>query len=261
MEDFGFTDSSSSPFKGVLEEPAGPAAIVARVIAANRETAAITNEEVPATELVRRFNGGDETAFLEMMRRYQDKIFNISLRVLKNRADAEEITQDTFIRAHRGLAKFRGDSSLLTWLHRIAMNLARNRYWYYFRRKQGATLSLDYAFGENAESKFSDLFASEAPDPGRESVTSEFVALVAQCMKKLEPVHLKPLAMRYTLNSSYEEIAEILGLNVGTVKSRISRARANLRGLLAEACPEFDSTSSPSSWLELAAPHGSIASA
>src|SRR5579883_1178027 len=93
------------------------------------------------TELVRRFVGGDETAFVEIMRRYQAKIFAVAHSLLHNHADAEEITQDTFIRAHRNLPRFRGDSSLATWLHRIAVNLARNRYWYFFRRKRHATLS------------------------------------------------------------------------------------------------------------------------
>src|SRR5215217_2635693 len=73
-------------------------------------------------ELVRRFNSGDDSAFIEIMERYQRKIFTIVLGLLRNRADAEEITQDTFIRAHRGLGRFRGDSSLATWLHRIAVN-------------------------------------------------------------------------------------------------------------------------------------------
>jgi RNA polymerase sigma-70 factor (ECF subfamily) len=259
MEDFEFTGVNPSHFKGFLDDASSHAAIAPQAVSVQDPATFPADHEVPATELVRRFNGGDESAFLEMMRRYQDKIFNLSLRILKNRADAEEITQDTFIRAHRGLAKFRGDSSLITWLHRIAMNLARNRYWYYFRRKRQATLSLDYTFGENADSKFSDLFASEAPDPGREAVTSEFVSLVGQCMKKLDPVHLKPLTMRYALNSSYEEIAEALGLNVGTVKSRLSRAREHLREHLAQACPEFASNAAPSSWLESAVSGGSIA--
>src|SRR5438105_3726280 len=96
-------------------------------------------------ELVRRFNAGDEDAFVEIMTRYREKIFSVALALLRNRADAEEIAQDTFIRAHRGLARFRGDSSLATWLHRIAVNLARNRYWYFFRRRRHATLSLDCA--------------------------------------------------------------------------------------------------------------------
>ncbi|HZP61121.1 MAG TPA: sigma factor, partial [Opitutaceae bacterium] len=70
--------------------------------------------------LVKRFNEGDESAFVEMMQRYRGKIYGLTLSMLRNAADAEEITQDTFIRAHRGLANFRGDSSLSTWLYRIA---------------------------------------------------------------------------------------------------------------------------------------------
>ena len=78
-------------------------------------------------KLVRRFHAGDESAFLEIMTRHREKIFGLTLSLLRNRGDAEEITQDTFIRAHRGLANFRGDSSLATWLNRIAVNLARTR--------------------------------------------------------------------------------------------------------------------------------------
>jgi len=98
--------------------------------------AASKSEAALDAELVRRFNAGDDAAFIEIMNRYQRKIFTIVLGLLRNRADAEEITQDTFIRAHRGLSRFRGDSSLATWLHRIAVNLARNRYWYFFRRRR-----------------------------------------------------------------------------------------------------------------------------
>src|SRR5450759_2102090 len=97
--------------------------------------------------LVRRFAEGDEVAFVEIMERYRGKIFNVTLGLLRNHADAEEITQDTFIRAHRGLANFRGDSSFATWLYRIAVNLSRNRYWYFFRRRRQESLSLDCALG------------------------------------------------------------------------------------------------------------------
>src|ERR1700677_3557304 len=76
-------------------------------------------------KLVNRFNSGDEDAFVEIMARYRSKVSAIAFSHLRNHADAEEITQDTFIRAHRGLARFRGDSSLATWLHRIAFNLDR----------------------------------------------------------------------------------------------------------------------------------------
>ena len=216
-------------------------------------------EAVIDAELVRRFRAGDESAFVEIMTRYQEKIFTIVLALLRNRADAEEIAQDTFIRAHRGLVNFRGDSSLATWLHRIAVNLARNRYWYFFRRRRHATLSLDCALTDESDATFADLIATDAPDPARESVTNEFAALVAACMEKLDARHREILTLRNILHQSYDEIAAALGINVGTVKSRIARARENLRAQLAVACPEFAPESGPSDWFETSRPIGRLA--
>lgn len=190
-------------------------------------------------ELVRRFNSGDDTAFLTIMKRYQAKIFATVVNLLHNHADTEEIVQDTFLRAHRGLAKFRGDSSLATWLYRIAVNLARNRYWYFFRRRRQDSLSLDHALGEDNNASFADLVASTAQDPAQEAAHREFSQLVATCMEQLDRGHREILTMRNARNLSYDEIARTLGINVGTVKSRIARARENLRELLADACPEF----------------------
>ena len=200
--------------------------------------------------LVARFNAGDESAFLEIMTRYREKIFGITFSLLRNRSDAEELTQDTFIRAHRGLARFRGDSSLATWLNRIAVNLARNRYWYFFRRRRHATLSLDCPLGDESDATFTDLVASEAPDPARSATSDEFSNLVAVCMEQLDPRHREILTLRNLLHRPYDEIAATLGINVGTVKSRIARARENLRALLAEACPEFAPAAEPSAWFE-----------
>jgi RNA polymerase sigma-70 factor (ECF subfamily) len=198
--------------------------------------------------LVARFNGGDESAFIEIMERYRAKIFTVSLSLLRNHADAEEITQDTFIRAHRGLGNFRGDSSLATWLYRIAVNLARNRYWYFFRRRRQDSLSLDYALADDSDATFADLVADRAQDPAQETVVTEFSTLVDDCMGRLDARHREILTLRNVLNRSYEEIATALGINVGTVKSRIARARENLRTLLAETCPEFTPDAAPSEW-------------
>ncbi len=189
--------------------------------------------------LVHRFNEGDESAFVEIMSRYRNKIFSIAFGLLRNRADAEEITQDTFIRAHRGLGRFRGDSSLVTWLHRIAVNLARNRYWYFFRRRRSVSLSLDHAIGENADGTFADLIAADSADPAQENVREEFATMISACMDKLDEKQREILTMRTVQNLPYEEIAQSLRLRTGTVKSRIARARENLRNLLAEMCPEF----------------------
>lgn len=195
--------------------------------------------------LVRRFNQGDEQAFLQIMERYQPKIFTTVLGLLHNRADAEEITQDTFIRAHRGLGRFRGDSSLATWLYRIAVNLARNRYWYFFRRRRQDSLSLDHTLADDNDGTFADLVASEAHDPAQETATEEFSELIADSMARLDRSHREILTMRNVLNLSYDEIAQTLRINVGTVKSRIARAREKLRHIMAEACPEFAPDASP----------------
>ncbi len=218
-------------------------------------------EAIEDTDLVHRFNSGDESAFVEIMDRHKTRIYAAAMSLLRNRADAEEITQDTFIRAHRGLQKFRGDSSVATWLHRIAINLARNRYWYFFRRRRHSTLSLDATLGESGESTFSDLLSAADPDPSQETSRNEFVGTVESCMEKLHPSHRRILTMRSVLDQSYEEIAAALGINVGTVKSRIARARERLRMGLEEECPEFARNSEPSQWFEPPRGAGQVAAA
>jgi RNA polymerase sigma-70 factor (ECF subfamily) len=218
-------------------------------------------EAIQDADLVRRFNGGDESAFGEIMSRHKSKIFAAAMNLLHNHADAEEITQDTFVRAHRGFSRFRGDSSVATWLHRIAVNLARNRYWYFFRRRRHATLSLDSAVGGEGDGVFSDLMSAADPDPSQESSRAEFVDAVETCMARLEPSHRSILTMRTVLDQSYEEIASALGINVGTVKSRIARARERLRNCLAEECPEFARDSEPADWFEPARGGGQISAA
>ena len=199
---------------------------------------------------VQRFLGGDTDAFAEIMSVHRGTIHTLALSFLKNHADAEEITQDTFIRAHRGLREFRGDSSLATWLHRIALNLARNRYWYFHRRRRHVSVSLDAAFSETNTASFADLVSTDAPDPTRVAVTEEFARLVNECMARLGERPRRILNLRNTLNRSYIEIARETGISVGTVKSRIARARVNLRRLLAEACPEFGEGTRPMARLE-----------
>jgi RNA polymerase sigma-70 factor, ECF subfamily len=190
-------------------------------------------------ELIARFKQGDEGAFAQIVARYRDKIQAIAGRLLRNQADAEEIAQDTFIRAHRGLDAFRGECSLSTWLCRIAFNLSRNRYWYFFRRGRHLTMSMDLPLGDDTNATISDLVAAHDADPAQQATVDEFLITVAACMDKLHPGHREILTLRNLLHHSYEEIARALGTNEGTVKSRIARARNSLRGLMAEACPEF----------------------
>jgi len=202
--------------------------------------------------LVIRFNTGDESAFVEIMSRYHNRLFSLAHNLLRNAADAEEIVQDAFIRAHRALANFRGDSSLATWLYRIALNLSRNRYWYFFRRRRQDSLSLDHSLTDDSSATFADLIAAGDDDPARDTTNNEFINLIALCMDKLEAGHREILTMRNVLDLSYDEIARSLRINVGTVKSRIARARENLRKLLAECAPEFGPESAPADFFDIA---------
>lgn len=207
-------------------------------------------ENVIDCALVRRFNAGDQAAFTEIVARYHERIQQVAERQLRNHADAQEITQDTFIRAHRGLARFRGDSSLATWLHRIALNLARNRYWYFFRRRRHLTISLDCPLNTDTTATFAELVPTPEPGPARQATVDEFAGLVATCMEKLDAAHREILTLRNQLHYSYDEIARTIGTNEGTVKSRIARARGRLRDLIVEACPEFPANAAVTDWFE-----------
>lgn len=184
--------------------------------------------------LVDRFKGGDEKAFNEMVGRYWDRIYAMVHQLLRNPEDAEEVTQDAFVRAHRGLVNFRGDSTFSTWLYQIATNLARNRYWYWWRRKRDKTISFDQPVGDDNSTPLSEIFVTDAETPDDIAVGQELVDRIATCMERLTPKHREVLILRNVKNLSYEEIAVILDVSVGTVKSRIARARENLRGRLGE---------------------------
>jgi len=182
---------------------------------------------------VERARQGDAGAYATLVTRYQSRIFAKVFSLLRNRQDAEEITQDTFIRAHRVIANFRGTASFSTWIHQIATNLAHNRYWYWWRRKRDQSFSLDADLGESGNT-LHDILPDGGQGPGNEAQHNEFVARVAECMERLKPEHARILTLRNVDNRSYEEIADELGLSIGTVKSRINRAREALRQLMGE---------------------------
>jgi len=182
--------------------------------------------------LVARFKDGDEAAFEEMVSRYWDRIYAMVLQLLRNSQDAEEVTQDAFIRAHRGLENFRGDSSFSTWLYQIATNLARNRYWYWFRRKRDKSVSFDQTVGGDSDTTLAEIFQADIETPQDIAVTNEFQERVSAAMELLNVKHREVLVLRNVKSLSYEEIANQLGISIGTVKSRIARARESLRDRL-----------------------------
>jgi RNA polymerase sigma-70 factor, ECF subfamily len=185
-------------------------------------------------ELVTRFKSGDAAAFDQMVERYWSRIYSMVNQLLRNPQDAEEVTQDAFIRAHRGLGNFRGDSSFSTWLYQIATNLARNRYWYWWRRRRDKSVSFDAPIGGESDMTLADVIPAEVETPDDITVTQEFVSSIGKGMEKLGRKHREILILRNVKNLSYEEIAAILGISIGTVKSRIARARESLRSKMGD---------------------------
>ena len=184
--------------------------------------------------LIERIKAGDMAAYNVMVIRHYDRIFSRVLQLLNNKQDAEEVTQDAFIRAHRGLENFRGDASFSTWLYQIATNLAHNRYWYWFRRKRDQSISLDQPQCEDGSLTLENVMPCADENPAEAFVTQEFVDRVSACMQYLNDKHKEVLILRNVKNLTYDEIAQQLEISVGTVKSRIARARESLRGLMGE---------------------------
>ena len=211
--------------------------------------------------LVRRFQAGDEAAFTEIAQRHRAPLFQVAFALLRDRADAEEIAQDALIRAHRALARFRGDASLATWLHCITRNLAHNRYWYFFRRRRHLTESLERPLGVEGRTSLADMIACDAPSPVREASHREFSNLVTECMGKLTDSHREILELRNVRRESYHHIAATLGIGTGTVKSRVARARENLRALLVDAyaSAERSPAAKSSPWFESVRSAGGLA--
>jgi len=182
--------------------------------------------------LIERIKNGDNSAYNDIISRYWDRIFARVFNLLKNQQDAEEVTQDAFIRAYRGLKNFRGEASLSTWLYQIATNLAHNRYWYWFRRKRDQSVSFDKQLTDEGDLTLQDVIPCERENPSEATVTQEFVDRVSESMNGLSKKHREVLTLRNVKNLSYEEISRKLNISVGTVKSRIARARGNLRELM-----------------------------
>lgn len=198
----------------------------------NTPMPAKTETLTPDDLLIERVKNGDLAAYNDIVTRYYDRIFARVSHLLKNRQDAEEVTQDAFIRAQRGLDSFRGDASFSTWLYQIATNLAHNRYWYWFRRKRDQSISLDQPLGEDGDMTLENLMPSKGESPAEATVTQEFVDRVSECMHDLNSKHKEVLILRNVQNMSYDQIAVQLDISVGTVKSRIARARESLRELM-----------------------------
>lgn len=190
------------------------------------------DEELEA-RLVERLIARDERAFNELVRAYERRVFALILRMLGgNRSEAEEVSQEVFVQVFKAIGTFRGDSKLSTWIYRIAVNLCKNRSKYLKVRREGQKDELE------AVAEHTNLGESTSANVGRIERPDEALAgkqierIVQEAIMQLEPTFRECLVLRDVEELSYEEIEAITGLAAGTVKSRIFRARAQLREIV-----------------------------
>ncbi|KIG12724.1 RNA polymerase sigma factor RpoE [Enhygromyxa salina] len=182
--------------------------------------------------LVRRLKQGDERAFQELVQTYQDRIFGLVFRMIGNRQEAEDIAQEVFISVHRGIANYRGEGRFYTWLYRIASNTCKNRIKYLKGRNFHRASDIDetpaaHTRGEDG----GPIVALQSAVPGPEAtMTANRLERAIQAeIAQLEPEHRLLIVLRDIQGLTYAEILNITGLQEGTLKSRLHRARLALK--------------------------------
>jgi RNA polymerase sigma-70 factor (ECF subfamily) len=187
----------------------------------------VTTRPVPATddELLRDHVAGDPDAFAELVRRHRDRLWAVALRTLGDREEAADAVQDALLSAHRAAARFRGDSAVTTWLHRIVVNACLDRA---RRRQSHPTVPLP----DGSRHADQDGTGRPGPEPAAPAVDHDTALVVREALVQLPIEQRAALVMVDLEGYSVAEVAEMLGVAEGTVKSRCSRGRARLAVLL-----------------------------
>jgi RNA polymerase sigma-70 factor, ECF subfamily len=170
---------------------------------------------------------GNTAAFGELVSRYQDRLFNTVVRLVDNAEDARDVVQDAFLHAYQSLHSFKGDSLFFTWLYRIAVNTAIS-----MKRKQRVVYRMQPAGDEKG--RIDPLDPSEASRPGHALEMAEEERRVHDALAKLSVEHRAVLVMKDMEGMKYEEMAEMLAVPVGTIRSRLHRARLEIRDILVQ---------------------------
>lgn len=190
------------------------------------------------TRFIERLRARDERAFNELVRMYERRVFVLVHRMLGRREEAEDISQEVFVQVFKAIGQFRGEAKLSTWIYRIAINLCKNRAMYLSRRHAGDEDELEGLAERHAMegAKGSTVGAVHRPDEIMSGKQLE--AIVARAIAALEVEFREVLVLRDVEDMSYDEIAVIVGAPEGTVKSRLHRARAQLKEAIERALGE-----------------------
>ncbi|MDQ3648928.1 MAG: sigma-70 family RNA polymerase sigma factor [Acidobacteriota bacterium] len=181
------------------------------------------------TQFIERLRAGDAAAFDTLVNERSGDIYALLYRLTEDAEEARDLTQETFLQAFRHVARFRGDADLRTWLYRIAINQARNRRRWWRRRRRESTLSLDSSEGADERPLGERLADQRASDPEQLTLAGERERVLMAALRTLDRTYREVVVLRDIEGLSYEEVAAAAGISIGTVKSRLSRGRAELR--------------------------------
>ncbi|MBK7927125.1 MAG: sigma-70 family RNA polymerase sigma factor [Bryobacterales bacterium] len=194
--------------------------------AAEAGEAAISLTERAQARLIDGLRRGDDAAYEELLSLYEKPVYNLVYRLLANPADAPDVVQEVFLKVFRNITAFRAQSSLKTWIYRIAVNEAHNhRRW--FERKCGQEVGLEEEVSEGIH--FHQVLEDQERSPFESFANAEARAMIEDALQSLKPAFRSAVVLRDVEELSYDEIADILQANLGTVKSRILRGREALR--------------------------------
>ena len=196
-----------------------------QVASATRADARTTAE----AQFIERLKQGDSLAFESLVRERSNEIYGLLYRLTENPEEARDLTQETFLRAFQSISHFRGEADLKTWIYRIAINQARNRWRWWRRRHRNTTVSLDSVDDPSRQSLLANFAVSSANDPETDTLAKERERALRLALQGLNRVYREAVLLRDIEGFAYEEIAVALDISVGTVKSRLARGRQELR--------------------------------
>jgi len=184
--------------------------------------------------LIAELRAGSEEAFAWLIARYHQPIYSLLARTVQDRADAADLTQEVFVKVFRGVGSFHGESSLRTWIYRIALHEASNqRRWWTRHRQQEVPIDAEIGESECGQPvRLKETLVDPAESPYEMAVHSENRARVEEALSKVPEPFRTTLILRDIEGFVYEEVAEMQGVNLGTVKSRLVRGRAALKAIL-----------------------------
>lgn len=185
--------------------------------------AAVPRHERSDEELIARTVAGDQDSYRVLVERYSDFAYTVALRVVGDEGEAEDVAQEAFVRAHRALSRFRGDSKFSSWLYRITVNRALT----HLKRRKRRPDTVEMTSSPGVEAEVRSRRSCENPE--RVVLDNDLAACVRRAVDALPPRYRTVVTLFYLEERSYKEVADVLGVPMGTLKTHLHRARAMLR--------------------------------